>query len=153
MDLDFERMRSELNEFASARSIDRSTGGHTSESFKYMVEIDNNLQGNLHSECLIPRNDGNGDAIVVCNGSTTKCPHDSTDGLKPHSQRKPSQGVEIHAKRHPASSAAEQRFIRRTLREFPLEHRESGPPSQNHHPKHLPGTLPATNATMTRSET
>ena len=73
MDLDFERMRSELNEFASARSIDRSTGGHTSESFKYMVEIDNNLQGNLHSECLIPRNDGNGDAIVVCNGSTTKC--------------------------------------------------------------------------------
>ena len=73
MGLDFERMRAELNEFASARSIDRSTGGHTSESFKYMVEIDNNLQGNLHSECLIPRKDENGAAIVDCNGNTTKC--------------------------------------------------------------------------------
>ena len=74
MGLDFERMRAELNEFASARSIDRLYRGAHFRIFQvYMVEIDNNLQGNLHSECLIPRKDENGAAIVDCNGNTTKC--------------------------------------------------------------------------------
>lgn len=70
MPYDIDGMRAALPEQISPRFFDEIAGMSIADSFSSMRESDDLLSERSPSICLIPRNDGNGRAIVDCERDT-----------------------------------------------------------------------------------
>lgn len=70
MPYDIDGMRAALQEQISPRFFDEIAGMSIADSFSSMRESDDLLSERSPSICLIPRNDGNGRAIVDCQRKT-----------------------------------------------------------------------------------
>ena len=68
-----EDMRSDLNRHVAPRFAGSITREAIGESYDFMRSKDALLNDRLRSRCLIPRNDGSGDAVVDCTRPTTFC--------------------------------------------------------------------------------
>ena len=70
MPYDIDGMRAALQEQISPRFFDEIAGASIADSFSSMRTSDGLLSERFASDCLIPRNDGNGRAIVDCKRKT-----------------------------------------------------------------------------------
>lgn len=70
MPYDIDGMRAALQEQISPRFFDEISGASIADSFSSMRMSDGLLSERSASDCLIPRNDGNGRAIVDCQRKT-----------------------------------------------------------------------------------